>query len=83
MINPDNIADSRVFLYVYYLAEFLHIDYMVVWFTITYAINDYNHYSCEFESRLWLGVLDTTLCDNVCQWLTAGRYSYYIVEIAV
>ena len=36
-------------------------DRMVVWFT-----------SCEFESRSWGGVLDTTLCDKVCQWLAAG-----------
>jgi len=25
-----------------------------------------------FEPRSWRGVLDTTLCDKVCQWLTAG-----------
>ena len=23
--------------------------------------------SCEFESRSWRGVLDTTLCDKICQ----------------
>jgi len=23
--------------------------------------------SCEFESRSWRGVVDTTLCDKVCQ----------------
>ena len=30
--------------------------------------------SPEFESRLWRGfcILDTTLCDKVCQWLAAG-----------
>jgi hypothetical protein len=27
----------------------------------------------DFESRSWLGVLDTTLCDKVCQSLAAGR----------
>ena len=31
---------------------------MVVWFTITYAISTYQHWSC----------------DNVCQWLTTGRW---------
>jgi hypothetical protein len=31
-----------------------------------------NHQSCEFKTRSWLGVLDTTLCDKVCQWLAAG-----------
>ena len=29
---------------------------------------------CEFESRAWRGVLDTTLCDKVCQWLATGRW---------
>jgi hypothetical protein len=29
--------------------------------------------SCQCESRSWLGVLDTTLCDKVCQWPMAGR----------
>jgi hypothetical protein len=27
-----------------------------------------------FESRSWQGVLDTTLCNKVCQWLTTGRW---------
>jgi hypothetical protein len=44
-------------------------DRMVVGFTTTYVISAYYHYSCEFESHLWRGVLDTTLCDKVCQWL--------------
>jgi hypothetical protein len=38
-----------------------------VGFTTTYAISAYHHKSCEFEPRLWRGVLDTTLCDKVCQ----------------
>ena len=42
-------------------------DRMVVGFTTTYAISVYHHKSCEFESRLWRGVLYTTLCDIVCQ----------------
>ena len=36
------------------------------------AISAYRHWSCEFESRSWRGVLDTTLCDKVCQWLATG-----------
>ena len=28
----------------------------------------------EFESRSWLGVRDTTLCDKVCQWLAIVRW---------
>jgi hypothetical protein len=39
------------------------------WLTITYAISAYHHYRWEFESRSWRGVFDTTLCDQVCQWL--------------
>ena len=43
------------------------LDRMVVGFTTTYAISAYHHYSFEFEPRSWRGVLDTTLCDQVCQ----------------
>jgi len=32
--------------------------------------------SCEFESRSWRGVLNTTLCDIVCQWLAVGTPVY-------
>ena len=42
-------------------------DRMVVGFTTTYATSAFHHYSCEFESRSWRGVLDTKLCDKVCQ----------------
>jgi hypothetical protein len=47
---------------------------MVVGFPITDVISAYYHYSCEFESRSWRGVLDTTLCDKVCQQLATGRW---------
>jgi hypothetical protein len=33
---------------------------MVVGFTTVYAISAYHHYCCEFESRSWGRVLDTT-----------------------
>jgi len=49
-------------------------DRMVVGFTTTCAISVYHHSSCEFEPRSWKGVLDTTLCDKVCQWLVTGRW---------
>jgi hypothetical protein len=42
-------------------------DHMVIGFTTTYTISAYHHLSCEFEPRSWRGVLDTTLCDKVCQ----------------
>ena len=40
---------------------------MVVGFTTTCAISAYYHKRCELESRSWQGILDTTLCDKVCQ----------------
>jgi hypothetical protein len=47
-------------------------EHMVVGFTTTYAIGVYHHYSCEFESCSWRGVLHATVCIKVCQWLTTG-----------
>ena len=49
-------------------------DRIVVGFTTTYAISAYHHWFCEFESRSGRGVLDTTLCDKVCQWLATCRW---------
>ena len=40
---------------------------MVVGFRTTYAISAYHHKNCDLKSRSWRGVLDTTLCDKVCQ----------------
>jgi hypothetical protein len=40
---------------------------MVIGFTTTYASSAYHYKSCEFESRSWRGVLDTTLCDEIYQ----------------
>ena len=48
-------------------------DCMVVGFTTTHVISAYNHWY-EFEPLSWRGVLDTTLRDKVCQWLTTGRW---------
>jgi hypothetical protein len=47
---------------------------MVVGFKTTSAISAYRHQRCEFESRSWRGVHDTTLCDKVCQSLATGRW---------
>ena len=49
-------------------------DRMGVGFTTTCPISAYHHWRCEFEPRSWRGVLDTTLCDQVCQWLATGRW---------
>jgi len=48
-------------------------DHMVVAFTTTCAISAYHHSCCEFEPLLRRDVLDTTLCDKVCQLLTTGQ----------
>ena len=32
-----------------------------------YIVYKQYKYSCEFKSRSWRDVLDTTLCDKVCQ----------------
>ena len=42
-------------------------DHMVVGFANSCAISGYHHLSCEIEACSWQGVLDTTLCDKVCQ----------------
>ena len=47
---------------------------MVVGFTTNYAISDNHHWWCGLESRSGRCVLDTTLCDKVCQWLAAGQW---------
>jgi hypothetical protein len=46
---------------------------MVVGFTTTCAISINHYYICEFKPRSWLGVLNTTFCDKVCQYLATGR----------
>ena len=53
----------------------LHGTY-VVGFTTTYAISayQYHHWSCEFEPHSWRGILNTTLCNKVCQLLATGRW---------
>jgi hypothetical protein len=37
-------------------------------------IGAYHHQKYEFESCSWRGVLDTTLCDKVCQCLATSRW---------
>ena len=41
--------------------------------TTTYAISAYHH-SSEFESHSWRSVLDTIICDKVCQWPATSRW---------
>ena len=44
---------------------------VIVWYlNLQLPITTYNHKSHEFEPRSWRGVLDITLRDQVCQWLS-------------
>jgi len=54
---------------------------MVVGFSTTYAINAYHHWSGELEYPHRQCVLDATLCDKVCQWLTTGRWFSLVSSI--
>ena len=54
---------------------------MVVRFTTIYAINVCHLLSCEFESRSWRGVFDTTLCGKVCQKLAVSRWFSLVTSI--
>ena len=49
-------------------------DHMVVECTTTCPISAYHHYRCVFARLSWRGVLDTRLCDKVCQGLSTGQW---------
>ena len=53
---------------------------MVVGFTSIYATSAY-HQRCMFQSCSWRGILDTTLCNTVCQWFAAGQLFSLITPI--
>jgi hypothetical protein len=44
----------------------IHVPKSIVWYG--------KPQKAQFEPRSWRGVLDTTLCDKVCQWLATGRW---------
>jgi hypothetical protein len=46
------------------------------WWSWSYGSWIYNYLcnQCLLSTRSWKGVLDTTLCDKVCQWLATGRF---------
>ena len=47
---------------------------MEVGFRTICATSAYHHYICEFEFHLWRGVLDVTLCYNICERLATGGW---------
>jgi len=61
---PEHHVPTVLFLekkYIHHTRGHRGRDRMVAGFTTTYEISAYYHYSCEVESRSWLGALDTTL----------------------
>jgi hypothetical protein len=63
-----------LFYYEYIVGVRRGHDHMVVGYKATRVINAYHHWRCEFETRSWRALLDTTLCDEVCQWLATARW---------
>jgi hypothetical protein len=55
-------------------------DRMVVGFTTTCEIC--HHWICEFESRSWRSIPNTSLCDKVCQWLVTGRWFSLVTQVS-
>ena len=49
---------------------------ITVGFTTTCTSSAFPHYCCEFEPRWWQSVVDTTLCEKVCQWLAADLWFF-------
>jgi hypothetical protein len=83
MYLPSDLMEVNCSILIDWLIDSLRTKWMykggrrdpsIVEFIITCTVNAHHHYSCEFEPRSWWGVLDTTLCDNVSQWLAAGRW---------
>ena len=65
---------------------------MIAWFfdsQLPVQISPYHHYNCEFESRSWRSVLETTLYNNVCHWkarhltITLNIHQHAIIIISL
>jgi hypothetical protein len=48
-------------------------DIWFIWFGL-WCLTLYYYISCNVEPRSWRDVLNTTLCDKVCQRLATGRW---------
>ena len=56
--------------------------YNIMWYSLSVTCGEVysiQHYVIQFVSDLWWGVLDTTLCDTVCQWLVVRCTRYNIM----
>ena len=51
---------------------------IVVWFSTTDAINAYHHWRCEFNSRLWRGLLIQRYVKRLAagRWFSPGTYGF-------
>jgi len=65
----------------YKLTSLVSRDRMVVGFTTCCAISGYHHKYCEFESRWWRDVHDTTLCDKVYQSLPTDKLYIWCIML--
>jgi hypothetical protein len=54
----------------------MYISYIILFIShgdVCYFLNPQRLKLIQFESLSYQGVLDTTLCDKVCQWLVTGQ----------
>ena len=51
----------------YYIFRYCYEWHLTLGFTTTYAISDYHYKVVSSNPTVWRGVLNTTLCDKVCQ----------------
>jgi hypothetical protein len=71
-VPQNNAISHNVVLYQINSGGRCGHDHMVGGFTTTYAISAYHHWCLRVQ--LPLRARCTALCDQVCQWLTAGRW---------
>jgi hypothetical protein len=62
---------SQYYINIFSIQDKIHVHVCVLITQIKVAPNKIIN---TFASPSWRGVLDTTLCDNVCQWLAAGLW---------
>ena len=53
-------------------------DRIIVRFTTICAISAYHHWKSKFKPCSWKGVLETTLCDTVCQRIAPDRIGGFL-----
>ena len=47
-----------------------------------FPFHAYHFLSCKVDPSPLRGVLDTTLCDKVCQWLAADQWCYHETPVS-